>query len=182
MRQSRVHSPPRSRNPIVLFDRRIRAPISARWHATTNWAHLLNGRVPLIEQSGIDKIACLALRLNFSMGAERLLRWLLSAGAGRARHSVNSRMDQGSGLYGESSYRDALACCNCRTAPRDFRVQSPESNRSAARRHRAPPRRARRYVALIGFDEMPWAAFLSPPLTVVAQPHTEMASRSQKCS
>jgi DNA-binding LacI/PurR family transcriptional regulator len=31
-------------------------------------------------------------------------------------------------------------------------------------------------VALIGFDDMPWAPFLAPPLTVVKQPVVEMAT------
>ncbi len=160
--------------PIVLFDRRL-AGTNISSVACDNELGAFLAVTHFIEQSGINKIGCLALKINFSMGAERLTGYRKALAA----HDITVNPDwikiadytEGSG------YRDAISLLQLSDRPRAIfacsHLKTIGALRAAAELNLAIPDD----VALIGFDEMPWAAFLHPPLTVVAQPHTDMATQ-----
>ena len=59
-----------------------------------------------------------------------------------------------------------------------LRRQRPDGARPAARAARGRPPTSRRDVSIVGFDDIPEAAFFTPPLTTVRQDFMEMGRRS----
>jgi LacI family transcriptional regulator len=160
--------------PIVLFDRRLAAHLSSVACDNELGAYLAVNH--LIEASGMDRIACLTLRLDFSMGAERLAGYQRALAA----HHIPSNPDWIKvGDYAEeSTYRDALSLLRSSDRPRALfacsHLKAIGALRAAAELGLSVPED----VAIVGFDEMPWAPFMCPPLTVVAQPITDMAAQA----
>jgi LacI family transcriptional regulator len=160
---------------MVLFDRRLEnASISSVACDNELGGYLAVSH--LIEQSAIDKIACLTLRLDFSMGAERLAGYRNALAA----HQIPSNPDwiKVGDYTEESGYRDTLSLLRSPDPPRAIFACSHLKAIGALRAVAELGLRIPEDVAVIGFDEMPWAAFLRPPLTVVAQPITEMAAQA----
>ncbi len=158
--------------PIVLFDRRlVGANISSV--ACDNEQGVYLAVSHLIERSGFDKIACLTLRLDFSIGAERLAGYQKALAA----HNIplNPHWIKVADYTEESSYRDTLSLLRSSDPPRAIFASSHLKAIGVLRAVHELGLAVPQDVALIGFDEMPWAAFLDPPLTVVAQPISDMA-------
>ncbi len=158
--------------PIVLFDRRL-ASTGISSVACDNELGAYLAVSHLIEQSGLDKIACLTLRLDLSIGAERLAGYKKALAA----HNLpaNPQWIKVGDYTEEASYRDTLSLLRSADPPRAIFACSHLKAIGALRAITELGLTVPRDVALIGFDEMPWAAFLSPPMTVVAQPLTDMA-------
>lgn len=161
--------------PIVLFDRRLTGATIDYVASDNEYGAYLAVR-HLIQQAHIRKIACLTLNLELSNGAERLAGYqkaLLESGLPINPHWIKL------GNYTEDSgYRDTLALLRLADPPRAIFACSHLKAIGALRAVHEVGLTVPEDIALIGYDEMPWAAFLAPPLTVVAQPVAEMATQA----
>ncbi len=161
--------------PVVLFDRRLTNATIDTIAADNEYGAYL-GVSHFIQAGRINRIACLALRPDFSNGAERLAgyqRALLDAGL-----PVNPHWIKLSDYTEASAYTDTLALLRSADPPRAIFACSHLKTVGALRAIRELGLSVPEDVALIGFDEMPWAAFMNPPLTVVAQPVANMACQA----
>ena len=161
--------------PVVLFDRRLVGATIDYVACDNEYGAYLAVR-HFIQAAHISKIACLTLKLELSNGAERLAGYqkaLLESGIAINPHWIKL------GDYTENSaYRDTLALLRSSDPPRAIFACSHLKAVGALRAARELGRDVPGDVALIGFDEMPWAPFMDPPLTVVAQPVAEMATQA----
>lgn len=173
---NRAHILDLARNvPVVLYDRRL-IGATIDYVASDNEYGAYLAVSHLIERARIDKIACLTLKLEFSNGSERLAGYqkaLLEAGI-----AINPRWIKLGDYTEDSAHRDTLSLLQSESPPRAIFACSHLKAIGALRAIRELGLDVPRDVALIGFDEMPWAAFLAPPLTVVAQPVAEMAAQA----
>lgn len=159
--------------PVILFDRRLPAE-SLDSVATDNVLGSYLAIKHLIDVVGIRHIGCLGIGAESSTGSERIAGFhkaLLESGI-----EPDAAWVKIGGYSEESGYQDALSLLEMPDRPRAVLATSHLKAvgvlRAAAQLGLSVPDD----VALIGWDDMPWAAFLSPPLTVVVQPVEEMAA------
>jgi len=159
--------------PVVFFDRRFDAPIDTvacdnEFGAYLATCHFL--------ELGFNKIACLAISLDVSPGAERLAGYkkaLIEHGIPLNEHWIKV------GDYAEGSgYRDTMELLRSPDPPRAIFACSHLRAVGVLQAVSELGLLVPEDVALIGFDEVPWAALLSPPLTVVYQPIADMAAQA----
>jgi LacI family transcriptional regulator len=163
---------------IVLYDRRLPG-ISIDSVACDN-AH--GGYIAtrhLIETNGRTRIACLTINMESSTGAERV------AGYRSALLEFNLPFNPEwvkVGSYSEESgYEDALALLSSADRPQAIFAASHLKAIGVLRAAKELGLSVPEDVSLISFDDMPWAPFLSPPLTVIKQPVMDMATDAVEC-
>jgi LacI family transcriptional regulator len=161
--------------PLVLFDRHL-SNIPIDYVAGDNEYGGYIATRHLIEAAHLDRIACLTLNLELSNGADRLAgyqRALVEFGIPRNPSWIKL------GDYTEDSgYRDTIDLLRQADRPHAIFASSHLKAVGALRAARDCGLRVPDDVALVGFDEMPWASFMSPQLTVVAQPVAQMAAQA----
>jgi LacI family transcriptional regulator len=161
--------------PVVLFDRRLsNAPLDTIVADNEYGAYLAVRH--LIHGAGRHKVACLTLNLQFSNGAERFAGYqkaLLESGI-----PLDTRWVKVGDYTEHSGYRDTLALLQSADSPQAIFASSHLQAIGALRAVRELGLSVPEDVAIVGFDEMPWAPLLAPPLTVVAQPVAQMATEA----
>jgi LacI family transcriptional regulator len=161
--------------PILLYDRRL--PNNTMDCVSCDNLHgSYIATRHFIESVGIERIACLGIDAEHSTGVERIDGYrqaLAESGIPYRQEWVRS------GEYTEESgYEDALALLRSADRPRAILACSHLKAVGVFRAAQELRLSIPEDVALIGWDDMPWAPFLSPPLSVITQPVVEMARYS----
>lgn len=129
---------------------------------------------------GSERIGMVALSLQISTGLDRL------EGYKRALCERGKSYDEGLVVIGGRGERDGydatrrLMALRKHQRPDALVVCSHLMTVGALRAMRDMGLRVPEDVALIGYDELPWAGFMDPPLTVVEQPTYEMGERAAR--
>lgn len=162
--------------PVVLLDRRVEG-VKTDTVVSDNWTGAYEATQHLLR-AGRKRIGIITLSLDISTGRERL------EGYKAALRDSGAAVDEDLTAVGGSLFRDGysgvftlwkrgsppdalLICSHGMTigvlaALKEIKVKVP------------------RDVAIVGFDDPPWAEFLDPSLTVVAQPLYEMATTATR--
>ncbi len=159
--------------PLVLIDREIRLDADMVLVDNANGARLA---VSHLIKTKHHRIAIIAGPQTLTTGRERLRGYteaLTDAGLPIDQNLIkigNFKIDSGYALTYElmqsANPPDAIFTSNnmmslgCLRALHELNLQIPDQ------------------VALVGFDDMPWAEDLNPPLTVIAQPSYEMGQQA----
>jgi LacI family transcriptional regulator len=160
--------------PVVLFDRRFDAPIDSV--ACDNELGAYLATTHFIERVGIEKIGCLAISQEISPGRERVAGYKNAL----AEHKIPFNQDwvKVGDYTDEAGYQLTLELLKSLNPPRAIFASSNLIAVGALRAIRELCLSVPEDVAIIGFDDTPWAPFLSPALTVVAQPVSDMAAQA----
>jgi DNA-binding LacI/PurR family transcriptional regulator len=160
--------------PVVLFDRRFDAPVDSV--ACDNELGAYLATTHFIERVGIDKIACLAISQGISPGLERVAGYKNAL----AEHKIPFIQEwiKVGDYTDEAGYLLTLELLKSSNPPRAIFASSHLIAVGALRAIRELCLTVPDDVAIIGFDDSPWAPFLAPPLTVVAQPVSDMAAQA----
>jgi DNA-binding LacI/PurR family transcriptional regulator len=160
--------------PVVLFDRCFNVPINTV--ACDNVQGAYKATSHFIDNLGYDRIACITISLEISPGQQRLQGYKKAL----SDHDIGliEEYIQEGNYTEKSGYQCALELLRLPTPPRAIFASSHLQAVGVLRAAKELGLRIPQDIALIGFDDMPWAEYLSPPLTVVSQPISEMAARS----
>jgi LacI family transcriptional regulator len=130
-----------------------------------------------IEEAGRTKIACLTINVRGNPGADRLVGYQKAL----MKHDIPLNPDWvkvKEDFSERSAYRDTLELLRSDDPPNAILACSHMKTIGALRAVYELGLSVPEDVALIGYDDMPWAPFLSPSLTVIAQPVMEMATKA----
>ena len=157
--------------PIVAFDREVGEPRADAVIADNVAA--ARRAVELLVGAGHERITYVGGRRDVETGAERLDGFLLSMRAhGLEPHTVDGdfRIDGGydavRGLLREAERPTALIVGNNSMTIGALRALDEASLKAPVD------------LALVAFDDPPWAALVDPPLTTLAQPVRRMATEA----
>ncbi len=163
-----------SQIPVVLFDRRL-PDIPLDSLACNNE---LGARLAIEHfiSLGYRNIGYTSIALNVGPGYERLKGYKETL----RQHNIpiNSDWIRVGDYTEESGYHDAMELLSQKNRPDAIFASSHLRAVGVLQAARELGLRVPDDVALIGFDEMPWTAYMDPPLTVVAQPVNEMAKHA----
>jgi LacI family transcriptional regulator len=160
--------------PVVAVDRRPRRAgvdsvvVDNRLGAEQATTHLLDG--------GARRVACITGPARISTAESRLAgyREAFAARGRRAPPGLVRRADFREG----GGYRATLALLDEADPPDALFVANNQMTLGALRALKERRRRVPDDVAIVGFDEAPWAALVEPALTVVAQPTHELGRQA----
>jgi DNA-binding LacI/PurR family transcriptional regulator len=130
-----------------------------------------------IEKAGRTKIACLTINVKGNPGADRLVGYQKAL----MKHDIPLNPDWikvKEDFSERSAYIDTLELLRSDNPPNAILACSHMKAIGALRAVHELGFGVPEDVALIGYDDMPWAPFLSPSLTVIAQPVMEMATQA----
>ena len=159
--------------PIVLYDRSLpNKTIDSIGCDNVHGSYIATRH--FIEAVGIDRIACLGIDTEASTGIERIDGYRRAL----AEYAIPFRSEWvKSGEYTEESgFEDALELLRSPDRPRAILACSHLKAVGVFRAAQELQLYIPVHIALIGWDDMPWAPFLSPPLSVIVQPVVEMAT------
>jgi DNA-binding LacI/PurR family transcriptional regulator len=160
--------------PVVLFDRRFDAPIDTV--ASDNELGAYLATLHLIETKKIEKIACLTISLEISPGLERLEGYRKAL---REKNiPIRNEWIKVEDYTEEAGHKATKELLQDQERPQAIFASSHLQAVGALRAIDEMCLKVPDDITIIGFDEMPWAAFLSPPLTVVSQPVVKMAAQA----
>ena len=160
--------------PIVVIDRRLS---NARVDAVL--ADNIAGAQAAVEhliKLGHRRIGHLGGRMRLTSGRERY------EGYKRAMEIHNLPVSEGWVRFGdhrhESGYARAMELMDESDPPTAWFITNNMMTLGALNAIHDRERRIPDDIAIVGFDDMPWAISLNPPLTVVAQPMMEIGFRA----
>jgi LacI family transcriptional regulator len=152
--------------PIVLLDRRLDgAPLSSVTVDNTGGAY---GAVRHLLESGRRRVAVITIPETISTGRDRVLGY--KAALEDAGLPVDRALIRTTPFTAEGSYAQTRALFQAPDPPDAIFGTNHLAVIGALHALKALDRRVPADVAIVGFDEHPWAALLDPPLTTVAQP------------
>jgi LacI family transcriptional regulator len=162
--------------PMVLLDSYLKdTPLDAVGCENELGGYLATTH--FIEKAGRTKIACLTINVRGNPGAERLVGYQKAL----MKHDIplNPQWVKVKEDYSErSAYLDTLQLLRSDDPPNAILACSHMKTIGALRAICELGLSVPEEVALIGYDDMPWAPFLLPSLTVIAQPVMEMANKA----
>ena len=160
--------------PIILLDREVK-----NFEADTVMVDNVRGSTIAIKHLidlGYQRIAIIAGTQYLSPGRDRL------RGAYDAFHEANTPVDETLVKVGnfkiESGYDLTCELMSLSNPPDAIFVSNNLMTLGALRALHELGVRIPEDVALVGFDDMPWAGDLNPPLTAVAQPGYELGQQA----
>jgi LacI family transcriptional regulator len=157
--------------PVVLVDRRLPREggvdtvlVDNHWGALQAVRHLID--------SGYERVACVSGPLHTTTGSERL--------AGYTAALEEAGMDVDAGLIRVADFREAdgyqaaMELLALRRPPDALFVANNVMTLGALRAINECRLRMPDQIGVVGFDDMPWAPLVQPPLSAVAQPIYEL--------
>ncbi len=160
--------------PIVVIDRRL-----SNAQVDMVLADNLSGAQAAVEHLinlGHRRIGHIGGRMRLTSGRERYL------GYKQAMEKHNLPVPEGWVRFGdhrdESGYIHALELLDENDPPTAWFIANNMMTLGALNALHDRGKRIPEDVAIVGFDDMPWAVSLNPPLTVVSQPTLEIGNRA----
>jgi LacI family transcriptional regulator len=171
-RSSRVDALLERQIPVVTVDRRLRhghdqvdsVMVDNRAGAMAATEHLLT--------SGAKRVACITGPARASTAAERLTGY--RAALRKAGREARADLIRHADFRHEGGYAAAIDLLRPRRRPDALFVTNNLMTLGALQAIADTGLRVPADVAIVGFDDAPWATLTTPPLTVVAQPTLEI--------
>jgi LacI family transcriptional regulator len=171
-RSSRVDALLERRIPVVTVDRRLRhgwdlvdsVMVDNRAGAIAATEHLIT--------SGAKRVGCITGPARASTAAERLTGY--RAALRRAGRAASAGLVRHADFRHEGGYRAALDLLRSRRRPDALFVTNNLMTLGALQAIADVGLHVPDDVAIVGFDDAPWATLTTPPLTVVSQPTLEI--------
>ncbi len=162
--------------PVVLADRKLPGHV-----ADTVLTDSVSGASQAVEHllaNGYHRVACIAGPLATTTGAERLLGYRAALqGAGIAVDDSLVRVAD----YREQGGREAMQeLLNLRPRPDAVFISNNRMTAGALRAIEESRVAVPREMAVVGYDDMSWAAFLRTSLTTVSQPAYDVGYESAR--
>ncbi len=164
--------------PVVTIDRRLRAGhesidsvmVDNRAGAVAATEHLLAG--------GSTRVACITGPSRTSTASERLAGY--RAALRKARHQPDPELVRTADFRQEGGYAAARDLLGAKRRPDALFVTNNLMTLGALQAIADLGLRIPEDVAIVGFDDAPWATLTTPPLTVVAQPTLEIGREAAR--
>jgi LacI family transcriptional regulator len=159
--------------PVVAIDRRI-----SHQEVDTVLVDNADGARKATEHLvsiGRRRIACITGSLHTTTGRERLLGYRQSL---EAHGMYDESLVRESDFKEEGGHASAMDLMDLETPPDAMFVANNLMTLGALEAIKARGLRVPDDVALVGFDDEPWAEFTQPSLTVVAQPTYELGRQA----
>lgn len=158
--------------PFVVFDPTVELPDDVPYVGATNWVggrsatrHLIDlGHKRIAMISGLDHFLCFRARQDGYRAAMDGAELRIGAHSVVRAHPTQ-----------EDGYRAAVALLSRRDCPTAIFAANDAQALGVYRAAREIGLRIPDDLSVVGFDDLPVAAWMDPPLTTVHQPLTEMA-------
>jgi DNA-binding LacI/PurR family transcriptional regulator len=157
--------------PIVAFDREVADPRADAVIADNVGA--ARKAVEVLVAAGHERITYVGGRRDVETGAERLDGFALTMQA----HGLEPRTTDGNFRI-DGGYRAVEELLSAPDRPTALIVGNNSMTIGALRAMHAAGVRAPDDLALVAFDDPPWAELVEPPLTALAQPVRRMATEA----
>ena len=160
--------------PIVLVDR-----VFPEWDVPSVVSDNFNGALLAVQHlvaCGHRRIGCVQGLPGSYSNQERLRGY--RAGLKEAGIQPAAALLRGSDFTAESGYRSALEFCRAAKCPTALLALGNLLALGTVRAIHECGLRVPQDISMVSFDEQPWAAFLSPSLTTVAQPVEALAEEA----
>ena len=177
-RSSRVDALLERQIPVVTVDRRIRhgrelvdsVMVDNRAGGVAATEHLLN--------SGAKRVACITGPARASTAAERLIGYRAALRNAEREHATD--LVRHADFRHEGGYAAAIDLLRSRRRPDALFVTNNLMTLGALQAITDLGLRVPDDVAIVGFDDAPWATLTTPPLSVVAQPTLEIGREAAR--
>jgi LacI family transcriptional regulator len=177
-RSSRVDALLERQIPVVTVDRRIRhgrelvdsVMVDNRAGAVAATEHLLS--------AGAKRVACITGPARASTAAERLIGY--RAALRKAEREHPTELVRHADFRHEGGYAATLDLLRSRRRPDALFVTNNLMTLGALQAIADLGLRVPDDVAIVGFDDAPWATLTTPPLSVVAQPTLEIGREAAR--
>ena len=162
--------------PVVLVDRRVDSPtldtvlVDNRRGAHDAVEHLI--------ANGYRRIACITGPERTTTGAERLAGY--RDALERAGRPFDANLVRFADFHEAGGFEATRSLLELRVSPEAIFVANNLMTLGALGAIEDAGRTIPAQVALVGFDDMPWARLVRPPLTTIAQPTYELGRETAR--
>ena len=162
--------------PVVLVDRRVDSPtldtvlVDNRRGAHDAVEHLI--------ANGYRRIACITGPERTTTGAERLAGY--RDALERAGRPFDANLVRFADFHEAGGFEATRSLLELRVSPEAIFVANNLMTLGALGAIEEAGRTIPAQVALVGFDDMPWARLVRPPLTTIAQPTYELGRETAR--